>query len=206
MAIGRVIRPEILDDLPADDPAARRSRRDLLLINALQGNPAWLRRHVRGPRLVELGAGDGALCRRLARWFPEAQITALDLVPRPPGLPDRVTWRQGDLFQALPALDCDTVVGSMILHHFSPEALATLGGSLKARRLCLCEPWRSGLSHFWARLFRPFVGGVTRHDMPVSIDAGFVRGELPVLLGLAGWKVKESVHWKGVLRLHAWKE
>jgi hypothetical protein len=53
---------------------------------------------------------------------------------------------------------------------------------------------------------RPFCGKVTRHDLHVSIDAGFVSGELSRLLGLESWHVEESVDWRGSLRLLAWKE
>lgn len=210
MAIGRVIRPEILDGLPPADPEARRSRRDLRWINCLQGNPAWLRaRLADSHKIVELGAGDGVLARQIAVWFPEAELTGLDLAPRPAGLPERMGWKQGDLFETLPASPCDTVIGAMIVHHFSDAALARLGAAVVAcgaRRLCLCEPWRSGLSHFWGGLLSPFTGRVTQHDMPASIDAGFVPGELPGRLNLPGWRVRESVHWRGVLRLQAWKE
>lgn len=207
MAIGRVIRPEILDGLPAADPAARRSRRDLQVINALQGNPAWFRSRLRDARiLVEIGAGDGLLCRKISRWFPRATVTGLDLAPAPAGVKN---WRQGDLFQTLTASPCDTVIGAMIVHHFPDDKLAGLGRAIEAsgaRRLLLCEPWRSGLSHAWGRLLLPFVGRVTRHDMPVSIDAGFIPGELPRLLDLPGWRFHEAIHWKGALRLEAWKE
>ena len=67
----RVVEPEILDGLAADDPAAVASRRDLRLINRIMGNTRWLRRafmlKVRPQDLVvELGAGDGSLGLSLA--------------------------------------------------------------------------------------------------------------------------------------------
>ncbi len=40
MRTARRVQPEWLDELPADDPRARRSRRDLARINALMGNAA----------------------------------------------------------------------------------------------------------------------------------------------------------------------
>ena len=63
----RRVQPEILDDLPAEDPRAVRSRRDLRLINRLMGNHRWVLRHVaeHSGRVVELGAGDGCLARRI---------------------------------------------------------------------------------------------------------------------------------------------
>ena len=66
----RRVEPELLDTLPADDPAAQRSRRELRLINAIMGNHRWLEREVRrsirpGWRVLELGAGDGTFGARL---------------------------------------------------------------------------------------------------------------------------------------------
>jgi hypothetical protein len=51
----------------------------------------------------------------------------------------------------------------------------------------------------------PLAGEVTRHDMPASIRAGFLKGELPSLLGLdpARWNVKEYESGRGSLRLIA---
>ncbi|MCU0753184.1 MAG: hypothetical protein MUC40_09220 [Akkermansiaceae bacterium] len=40
----RIVEPEILDHLPHDDPAARRSRLDLRRINFLMGNERWILR------------------------------------------------------------------------------------------------------------------------------------------------------------------
>ena len=56
-----------------------------------------------------------------------------------------------------------------------------------------------------ARLTLPLAGEVTRHDMPASIRAGFVCGELPSLLGLdpAHWNIEEKESGRGSLRLIA---
>ncbi|MEO1844804.1 MAG: hypothetical protein ABGZ37_11065, partial [Akkermansiaceae bacterium] len=65
-AVGRVVQPELLDELPFDDPDALRSRRDLRFINGVMGNFRWMRRRLAGRaegRVIELGAGDGAFLR-----------------------------------------------------------------------------------------------------------------------------------------------
>jgi len=223
MAIGRVICGEILDHLPADDPSALRSRLDLLAINALMGNIRWVRRALRratkkiaekpsasgrhGIRFIEIGAGDGRLCRKISAWFPGALVTGLDLARRPSGLPKAISWRQGDLFDELPSCVGEVFVGVLILHHFPDESLIGIGGMLRDYRVvCFCEPWRARFPHFLGALIQPFCGRVTRHDLHVSIDAGFVSGELSRLLGLESWHVEESVDWRGSLRLLAWKE
>lgn len=209
MAIGRVVHPEILDGLPVDDPAARRSRRDLRLINAMMGNFRWVEKHVeRMPDaggLVEIGAGEGRLSARLARRFPEKTFAALDLAPEPAGLAG-VAWRQGDLFQILPDVSADVLLGVMIVHHFSDARLAELGRALGGfRAVILCEPWRACLPQVWGGLLWPFIGTVTRHDMPVSVRAGFRPGELARLLHLENWKIEEAVDWRGSIRMVAWR-
>ena len=81
---------------------------------------------------------------------------------------------------------------------------ALVGG---CRVLCFCEPWRSQLALWEGRLLYPFMNRVTRHDMMVSIRAGFRRGELPKVLGLGEeWTVQEQCTKLGAYRLLAWKE
>ena len=48
MGIARTLEPEWLDELPADDPRAMRSRRDLLRINALMTNSTLVARELHG--------------------------------------------------------------------------------------------------------------------------------------------------------------
>jgi hypothetical protein len=117
-----------------------------------------------------------------------------------------IKWSSGDFFQTLPNIYADACIGSLILHHFSDEALRDLGARLQSfRSLTFCEPLRSHLPLFLAKLSCPFLSEVTRHDMPASIRAGFCSGELPALLGLdsKNWHIRESSHWRGVLRLTA---
>lgn len=92
MSIARVVEPEWLDHLPADDPRAIRSRGDLRRINRLMTATRLLgealdplvtgRQQV---RIVELGAGDGSLLLRLARSRARAwrsvSLELLDLQP-----------------------------------------------------------------------------------------------------------------------------
>lgn len=206
MAIGRVVQPEILDGLPPDDPEALRSRRDLRRLNAAMGNFRWVERKVGelapAGGIVEIGAGEGVLSERLARRLPGRSITGIDLAPDPK-LPD-VNWRQGDLFRILPELSAEVLVGVMIVHHFSSGQLSALGGLLgNFRAVVLCEPWRSPIPKAWGGLAWPFVGKVTRHDLPASVRAGFKPGEIPAALGLEKWRIGESVDWRGSIRMVA---
>ena len=95
--MSRIVQAELLDSLPHDHPAARQNRRDLRLTNWIMGNHRWLirsvPRHIRpGERLLELGAGDGELARRLQRRG--RLVDALDLCPAPATWPAAADWHR----------------------------------------------------------------------------------------------------------------
>jgi hypothetical protein len=208
----RIVEPEVLDHLPEDHPDAIASRRDLRRINFVMGNERWILRMARNfPQaaargIVEIGAGEGFLATKLQREFPDAMVTACDLARRPKGLDARIEWQQGDLFAADPPPRGGILVANLFLHHFEGGKLLQIG------RLCsqfdvliLCEPNRSVLPLWVGRLAGPFINRVTRHDMPVSIRAGFCQGELAALLGLdlRAWRIAETSTWRGARRVIA---
>lgn len=210
----RVVNPEILDHLPATDPEAMRSRRDLRRINFLMGNERWVCRTIRNfPEaaargIVELGAGDGALAEQLAGVFPSAEVTACDLAPRPAELSQRVIWRQGDLLSGGVSLSGGVLVANLFLHHFEGESLRALGrlcGNFEV--LIFNEPARGALPHVLGTLMWPMINRVTRHDMHVSIHAGFAKGETVGLLDLdpEAWKFRETSTWRGANRVLGWR-
>lgn len=211
----RVVLPEILDGLPHDDPDAIASRRDLRRVNAVMGNPRWILRQARihadiaRRGITEIGAGDGRLAAGLAVGFPESRVTAIDLAPAPAdALPANLDWRQCDLLDESAAHPSGgLLVACLILHHFQAPELEKLGRHFISRfdALVLVEPDRRQLAHLLGRFAWPFVNRVTRHDMHVSIDAGFAQGELPGLLGLdvEAWQIEESRTLTGARRLSA---
>jgi hypothetical protein len=211
--LNRVIIPEILDSLNPSDPRAIRSRRDLRWIDLYLGNSRWIVRRLKTQlpppaQIIEIGAGEGDLCRKVQASLSSSTVTGLDLIQRPTNLPASIRWIGGDFFQTLPNIDADACIGSLILHHFSDEALRDLGARLQSfRSLTFCEPLRSRLPLFLSKLSCPFLSKVTRHDMPASIRAGFLPCELPALLGLDSkkWIVREYSHWRGALQLSAWR-
>jgi hypothetical protein len=212
--IPRAVIPELLDHLPAGDPEALRSRRDLRRINFLMGNERWIRRaaarypSVAENGIVEIGAGDGNLSEKLAHDFPRASVAAYDLAPRPSGLDPRVIWHRGDLFTMPAPPEGGLVVANLFLHHFEEGQLETLGRWCKnAKALIFCEPDRAHLPHLLGGLMHPWINRVTRHDLHVSITAGFSTGEIFRFLGLdpARWQVSESSTWRGARRVLVWR-
>ncbi len=195
----------MLDNMPANDPRAVRSRRDLRVINFLMGNERWTLKQNLAGGVIELGSGVGTMTRKLARKGP---VTALDLQEKPADFDEEnVSWKAGDLFKTMSSSEGDTVVANLVLHHFEDDELAELGKLIKTRkRFVAVEPWRSKFTLGWSRLLWPFVGVVTRNDMIISIRAGFTEGELPRLLDLGeDWEWKEEVSLLGGLRVLAWR-
>lgn len=206
----RIVHPELLDSLPSDDPSAMRSRRDLRRINGMMGNLRWLGRSLRESclprkaRIVEVGSGDGDFAHAMAN--EGYSVTAVDLSPRPAGLPDRVRWIQGDLFDELPRLSADVLIANLFWHHFDDEQLATLAPSIERFPLVLAsEPLRAQFPKLLGAVLAPFVNKVTRHDLFVSIRAGFLPGELPNhwQLDSEHWRIQETTGVLGAYRINA---
>ncbi|MGH7995432.1 MAG: SAM-dependent methyltransferase [Opitutaceae bacterium] len=191
----RIVRPELLDSLSPDDPAAQANRRDLRLVNRAMGNFEWLAgaaaaRLRPGERALEIGAGTGELGLELARRG--VPTDGLDLWPRPPAWPDSNCWHRIDARAFDGYGEYAVVIGSLIFHQFQADELAELGRRLGRTRLILAsEPWRRRLSQWLCAAAAPFVRAnhVSRHDARVSIAGGFRGDELPRMLGLArpGW-------------------
>ncbi|HUO67177.1 MAG TPA: methyltransferase domain-containing protein [Gammaproteobacteria bacterium] len=216
----RRVTPEILDELPASDPRAQRSRGDLRRINRITAAVTWLERGLtmaaaeKRPRtVVELGAGDGTLALRLARslgnpWLG-THLTLLDLEPS-------VAQQTADAIRACgwtlevvaaDALDwlerarperVGVVLANLFVHHFEGERLARLLGGIGANAdaFVCCEPRRSRVALAGSRLLG-LIGcnDVTRHDAVVSVRAGFRDDEIGVAWrdAVAGpWTLKET--------------
>jgi hypothetical protein len=207
----RVLTPEILDYLPADDPGAIRSRRDLARINVVMGQSAIMAKALAGfpaPRLLaDLGGGDGrfllGLARRLAKRWPGVRAVILDrkdivAAETRAGIA-ALGWhcetKRGDIFDSLPQLKPDIVLANLFLHHLDDAALTRLLAliSAQSKGFVACEPRRSVLALSGARLvFALGANHVTRHDAVASVLAGFRGHELSRLWPKGGpWKLEE---------------
>ncbi len=216
----RIVIAERLDHLPPANPEARRSRRDLQLINRLMGNSRLLRYAVtrvlpetrgRAWRVLEAGAGDGTLAAGLWSRLPSPPAgSRLELLDRLPVVEEgsrHVLAAQGWLPEVLlmDVLDwidqpepvrLDLVYANLFLHHFEGIHLTSLLSALaqRAQAVVLLEPRRSVLARMGARL----LGGigcneVTRHDAVRSVAAGFLGTEITRLWPDPGaWVLTES--------------
>jgi len=117
--------------------------------------------------------------------FPDAQAIGLDLIDRPSSVRDDVEWISANVMDELSVFDEDTVVvGNLFLHHLQDDQLRVLGERLSnVSAYLFSEPFRAKLPQVMGLTIFPLVNDVTKHDMMVSIRAGFTIDELPKLLG-----------------------
>jgi len=214
----RLVEPEWLDELPADDPAAIRSRRDLRRVNAWMQHSCIIARLLeasfreRSPRLiVEVGAGDGslmlALARRLAPRWKQVKVLLVDrchvVSHETVAEFERLEWPletvRADIFDWLAKPfdgEADVMMANLFLHHFHPERLKMLlrQASERSGLFLACEPRRSGVAMAGSRLLG-LIGcnAVSRHDAVVSVRAGFTGRELSGAWPKDnGWDVQEG--------------
>lgn len=203
----RYLEPELLDGLPADDPGAIASRRDLVRINALMFQArimaSLLRTNVRTPplRILELGAGDGkfmlTVARLMARRWPNVEIVMVDRIDLI-GKDVRnsfaeLGWRAqpvtADIFDWTADRPFDLVCANLILHHFDDTRLLELFSRIMtmAPMLVATEPLRAKVPLVATRFLR-LIGAcaVTLNDAAQSVRAGFRGTELSQLWQLAG--------------------
>ena len=210
----RALQPELLDELPADDPRAVHSRRDLQRVNKLMGHAHFLAhalsRLPSPPRhIVEIGCGDGSLLAdTLARFRLVAPLT-IDLIDRQPvvaaGVLQQLRGAGGTVnvlksevhhwLESSPSITADVVIANLFLHHFDDASLKRLFAGLARRTHCFiaCEPRRSFFALTGARLLG-LIGcnRVTRHDAVISVRAGFRDRELTDLWPVRGEHVVEE--------------
>jgi hypothetical protein len=211
----RSVEPEWLDTLEASDPRARRSRRDLRLINFIMGNAGSVALALgnvlaNGARIADLGAGDGTVMLRVARRIrPRPIRVELMLVDRAGAISAETIARFRELrWNATPlAADAiewlqqapagfDVITANLFLHHFEPRALLQLLllVSARTRVFVACEPRRSRFALAASRVLGlAGCGPETRHDAAVSVRAGFRGRELSQAWpAMQDWELREG--------------
>jgi hypothetical protein len=213
----REVKPELLDELPAGDLRAIRSRGDLQKVNTLMGHARIMNRVLAGAfrrsppqSIVELGAGDGSLLLRLAKftaphWKP-SRVVLVDrkrlLSPETQAEFESLSWHvetlEMDVFDWLQRPQpehSDLTIANLFLHHFTGENLRRLlrYASNQTGFFLACEPHRVTFSLCAASMLG-FVGcnDVSRHDAKASVHAGFAQDELSELWpSREGWRLTE---------------
>jgi SAM-dependent methyltransferase len=214
MSLPRQVDPELLDHLPADDPRAIRSRRDLTRVNAWMRNAACmasaLRRYAAGrqPQIIaDLGCGDGQfivqVARRLAPYWRDVTVILQDrqniVSEATRANIAALRWRTetvtADVFEFLAdarSRPIDAVTANLFLHHFTGEQLARLFAQVAQRAwlVVACEPRRAKFVVESSRmLWAVGCNDVTVHDAMTSARAGFTGSELSAL-----WPQQD--HWR----------
>jgi hypothetical protein len=205
----RVVQPELLDELPPNDPRAIHSRRDLRRINKIMANARPIIQFLRANELkspltvAEIGAGDGNISGRVARALSTfgiaGNVRLIDRQPLPvaeiPGW--KVQTIKADVFAWLEkTAPVDVIIANLFLHHFSDAQLREMFQrcALLCNLFVACEPRRSSLALWFSRRLT-LIGcnDVTRHDAEISVRAGFSGRELSSLwpIGLA-WSLTEK--------------
>jgi hypothetical protein len=202
MTLTRRLETELLDVLPAHDPAAMRSRRDLKFLNAVMLHPVIMarrmRRHAAAPRrIIELGAGDGSLmlrlCRRLARHWPGVGIVLVDrqdvVTQDTRRAISKLGWREErvaqDVFDYLAGAEpADIIIANLFLHHFQSAQISEIFARCAklAPVFIALEPRRAELPLLGSRMIGLLgCNFVSRHDAVASVRAGFRDRELSAL-------------------------
>jgi hypothetical protein len=217
MSLPRRVEPELLDQLPANDPRAIRSRHDLTRVNAWMRNAACmasaLRKYAGGRQpqtIADLGCGDGRfmvqVAQRLAPYWRDVTVILQDQQnivsettrERFAALGWRADTVTADVFEFLAdtrSRPIDAITANLFLHHFTGEQLARLLAHMaeSARLVVACEPRRAKFVVESSRML--WVVGcndVTVHDAMASARAGFTGNELSALWPQDGhWKLHE---------------
>jgi hypothetical protein len=213
----RLVEPELLDDLPHDDPMAIGSRGDIARLNRIMDNGRILKDLLqrgagkRAPRrVVELGAGDGSLMLELARQLSgEWKGVELALVDQKSAVSAETRagfmslgWELetavADVFDWLEKSEAraNVMVANLFLHHFEEKELARLLALAAARTdvLAVCEPRRGILPLAFSRTVGLLgCNAVTQHDAVASVRAGFAGSELSALWpAKREWRLREG--------------
>ena len=183
----RFLEKEWLDELPAADPRAVRSRADLRRVNAIMGNARVIARNLgEARRIADLGGGDGSLMRAVERKLGRSlEVTNVD----------RVAGLEVFDFLAAPGKPLDAIVANLFLHHLTDQDLRRLFAlaAVRAPLIVACEPRRSRFALAGSHLMG-LIGcnDVTRHDAVISVRAGFTGQELSAAWpAAAGWTLTE---------------
>jgi SAM-dependent methyltransferase len=192
----RVLKPEVLDTLPADE--ARASLADLVRINRHWGGRSTLCKLIDQTiapdeqfSVLDVGAASGDMGECFRQQRAGARVTSLDyleshLCPCPP---PRVA---ADAFALpFPPRSFDYVFSSLFLHHFSDSDVTRLlagFGRVARKGVLAIDLFRHPVPYHFIASTRRLLGWdpVSVHDGKISVEAAFRPRELVTLAKQAG--------------------
>ncbi len=223
---GRVLAPELMDDLACGPDEFRRCLVDLARVNrltlayrpTLRFLACCLRAGAgagrdRPLRILDVGGGYGDALRRIDRWAARRGIpldmTSVDLSPwarraGEAGAPTRrpIRFVTADIFGFEPDPAPDIVLSSLFTHHLDDDGVVRF---LRWMERHAALGWfvndleRHQLAHAGFRALSAAARWhrMVRHDGPVSIRRAFTRTDWQALLSVAGPPAREA-------RIEAW--
>ncbi len=192
---GRIIRPEILDDLPLEQK--RNSLNDLTRLNRQSGYRPLRRLLARAVpasaafTLLDVGAATGHMTSYIASLYPAAAVTSLDYrLEHLSSKPERRVAADAFLLP-FRAHSFDFVFSSLFLHHFTDAVVVQLlseMGRVARRGVLAVDLYRHPISYYFVPATRWLFGwdSITVHDAPISVEAAFRPAELKTLAEKAG--------------------
>jgi 2-polyprenyl-3-methyl-5-hydroxy-6-metoxy-1,4-benzoquinol methylase len=145
-----------------------------------------------GGKLLDFGAGKGALTRRLYRTGRFTRITTVDIMPsRPTDLLEPIDWVSADLNDALPFSDggFDVIIAAEVIEHLeNPRFVAREWYRLlrPGGWLLLSTPNNESLRSILALVFRGHYAHFGQKSYPAHITA-LLRKDLERILAEAGF-------------------
>lgn len=217
-------RPEILDGTRRDPGELESSLAHVSAVNRWLGGDRALRLHLEGvaaevgesARLLDVGAGDAGLLRRLGEAWDEARFVGVDLHAdvlriareRTEGRPDVHLVRADGLRLPFPDDAFHASLCTLTLHHFREAGAVALlleMARVASLRVLVCDLERTLPNYLGARILALTAwrrNRITRHDGPLSVLRSFTPDELRALAreaGLEGVRVRRRFPWRLVL-------
>jgi 2-polyprenyl-3-methyl-5-hydroxy-6-metoxy-1,4-benzoquinol methylase len=192
----RVIKAEWLDEVGRD--RARNSLADLIRLNRYWGGYSSLARLLRSAELpsgpfsvLDIGAANGDMGRRMRKLCPGARVTSLDYVSHHLDGASEPKVVADAFHLPFATKSFDYVFSSLFLHHFTnPQIVELLSSSVSvARRAVFVDDLeRAVIPYYFVPATRTLLGWdpITVHDAPISVAAGFRAEELLDLARAAG--------------------
>ena len=215
--------PEKMDDLGLDQKELALALSDIRRVNRLLGGHAaslsGLKPYLRSAQppltIVDLGCGDGAFLRVLARRCRtlgvKAELIGWDMNPKSLEMAGKASVSFPEIrFECRNVVDLPTLpansllVCNLFLHHFStPEITRLLGDwfNQKPRLVLINDLQRHPLAYYLFWLFGAIFmkSAVARHDGAASIRRAFSKADLESL-GAAVPETKVSINWRWAFR------